>query len=762
MQSRHMTDSETHERFRQRTPEVDTAARNERSGGRDGWMLFSGQSGQSGQAGQAGQEGEGSPTQPTVDMADIADIADMTESQSLIATRRNTPVKNGELDGSPTQDFLAHVSDADLAGFRFACAEAARAEHEIGNPLVGFKHYRAALHSFPFLPGLDVLRDKLIASAINVLEMSLQSADECLKDRRTWAAARAALERASNLLETEDALHVAFAVRYELLHSLYLRLTNLLPAGRRNLAQPAEHDLLRDLRDEMVDDPQSYWHMPGWRRVRERLERLDAVFRREQQDEWFAARRQFVADVHHAYNDASAGEFLERHVQHGNPPPLDEDIAQLQLEEAAALLARADQLMHAHGADASALLHNELDKLEAWQRDLRALIGGLNVARRRATLGLREPEQLDVARYVLGVGGRKPATPLRQTPQMFVGHPSLLCCKAFVDHCAARRKSQERLLREITLCLRFDAATTPEDILTHEADDFTPTLRSRLQPGAACTYPVEVAWDKLREMARGEPDDACGLQKALVYSDSDDHGREIVSLPSIATVVGRKVHQIRVLHDWLPRFTPDATRSSLDFPGVVDWEGEKSAIETLRDSGPAGLTEAQVRCCAAKSGDHAGMVQGVWSLARMCQALSQESMMAHLRRTLSEDDLDAANMPLCAAAQVINHQRYDLWRTYQRQLHECDPLAADIARRIDGYAAAWDAFEYSYRALMALSPLRPLRRGRIAESVEWQGFQRAAERFYGICPNYGVFQSKLGDVQARFKLQPECLDGRRA
>lgn len=730
-----MKDSEAADRFGQlgqQMPEVGAAARNERAGGLDDWVLTSGHAG----------EASASPT--------------AAEAQSLTAARRFILAENGEAGRPQTQDLVVHVTGEELAGFRFACAEAARAELELINPLLGLKHYRAALQSFPFLPGLDVLRDQLIASARQAVEASLQSADESLKDRRTWKTTQRALEHANALIEAEETLHAAFAARYALLESIYSRAAKLALTGRLRLAASDEHELLRDLRDEMADDPESYWYMPGWRGVRERLDRLDAAAQDKQRKELLEARRQLLADVHHAYNDASASAFIERYVQAGNPPPLDEDIAQLQLEEAGTLLARANQLIHAHGADAPALLYSEMDKLEGWQRDLRALIAGLNIARHRAALGLREPEQLDAARFVLGIGGRKPALALHQTPHMFVGHPSLLRCKAFVESCAARRRSQERLFDEITLCLRFDAATAVEEIAPPGADNLLHLLRSHLQ--ARNAYPIEIAWDKLHEMARGEPDDACSLQAALIYRDSDDNGHEVVALPAIAAVLQRKVRQIHILRDWLSDYTGSGRRSNSDFPGALNWEQEKKSIETLRDSGPAGLMEALARCRSVKAGGDS-VTQGLWPLERMCHALSQGSMMAHLRQILSKADPDAVDAPLCAAARAINHQRHELWLSYEQRLRECDRLANDIASRIEHFAAAWDEFEHCYRALMAMSPLR---RGRIAESAEWQGFQRAAERFCGICQNYGVFQSKLHDVQARFKLQPECLDRGRA
>jgi hypothetical protein len=734
MQSGHMTDSKAQDGLGQQVPEVDTEIRNEPASGFNGWVLTSGQGGE----------------------ADAPQTAE--EARSLITARRFSFTKHGGVDESPIRDLLAHITDEELAGFRFACAEAARAELELSNPLAGLNHYRAALHSFPFLPGLDGLRDKLIASARYTVDASLRAADESLKHRRTWKAAQRALDHASALMQAEPALHIEFAARHALLESVASRATQLSHAGQGQLDLAEEHALLRDLHDALADDPDSYWYLPGWRSVRERLNRLDQAAQDKALRERLAAQRQWLADAHTAYNDASAGAFIERYMQAGNPPPRDEDVAQLQLTEAEALIVRANELVQAYGADAPALLHNELDRLEGWQRDLRALLAGLNLARHRAELGLREPEQLDVARYVLGigVGGRKPATALHQAPHMFVGHPSLLRCKSFVEACAARRRSQERLFDETALCLRFDTATTPEEITPPGAEDILHSLRSHLQ---ACTaYPIEIAWDKVREMARAEPDDACDLQQKLVYRDTDDHGREVVTLPATAAVLERKVRQIHILRDWLLNFTPDTKRAHLDFPGAINWEQERKDIEGLRDSGPAGLTEAQARCRSARSGDGDGATQGLWSLERLSRALSQHSMMTHLRRRLAESPTapDATEMPLCAAARDINHKRHDLWLSCERQLHACDQLAKDIASRIEHFALAWDEFESCYRALMRTSSLR---RNRAAESAEWQGFQRAAERFCSICPNYGVFQSKLQDVQARFKLQPACLDG---
>lgn len=725
MHDGHMIDAKAQGDFGEPLPEVNTTAYDEHTGNFDfsNWRLVAD------------------------DRDQAADTHLTSDAQRVIPSRRFSLVKGAGQNNA--LNLIVHVTDEELTGFRFACAEAARAELELTHPLLGLKHYRAALQHFPFLPGLDSLRDKLIASARHAVEASLQSADDSLKDRRTWTAAQRALEHANALIEAESTLHMEFAARYALLESLFSRVIELTLSGPHKLDPPDEHTLLRDLRDEMASDPESYWHLPGWRSVRECLDRLDRTAQEERQHELRAARRQLLADCHSAYNDASASAFIERYVQAGNSPPHDEDVAQLQLEEVAALLARASQLIHAHGLDAPALLHTEMDKLEAWQRDLRALIAGMSIARHRAELGLREPEQFDVARYVLGVGGRKPATALHQAPHMFVGHPSLLRCKAFVESCAARRRSQEKLRDEIHKCLQFDAVTAVEDIPASGVDGLLTALRSQLQAGTAT--PIEVAWDKLREMARGEPDDACGLQSTLVYHDSDDYGHEVVSLPVIMAVVGRKVRQIHILRDWLAHV--------MRFSGGANCEQEKNAIQILRDSGPAGLTEAQARCRAVKSGGNDGSSDGLWSLERMRRALSQDSMLAHLQQRLREGDPDAANMPLCAPARAINQQRHALWFNCEQQLRACDQLGADIASRIERFASAWDEFEHGYRALMGLPSLR---RNRAAESAEWLAFQRAAEQFCGICPNYPVFQAKLSDVQARLKLEPECLGGRHA
>lgn len=670
-----------------------------------------------------------------------------------------------------------YCTTEELAGFRLACAEASRAELEMANPLAGLRHYRTAMLAFPFLPGLDALRDQLMASAWKVVDASLQSAGECLKERRTWVSVLPALERARTLIEIEDTLQIAFAARYELLHSIQRRLSMLMPFNRLADAPHEEHDILRDLYEEMAGDPESYWHMPGWRSLRERLNRLDGSAQQMSEQKRFEARRLFFDDAGRAYNDASSGRFLERYLQAGNPPPPDEAIAQLQYEESEALLRRAEHLMHLHNIAeenfqdepsqhdatmhaAAALLHEEINKLEGWRRDLRALLSGLSIARHRATLGLRDPEQIDVARYVLCAGGRKAATALRQVPHMFVGHPSLLQCKAYVDHCEERRKAQERLFREITLCLQFDAAIQPAQLAMQGGDDMLFMLQSRLQSETDAIYPIEVAWEG-REMKRREPADACGLQKELVYLDSDDHGREHVSLPAIEAVVHRKVRQIHCLRDWLHRFKAGSTgrRAGNDFPGAVDWEQEKKDIETQRESGPVGLMEAQARCKVVKSGDDDGTVNGLWPLERMCRALSQDSALAHLQQALGDVDPDATTMPLCAAAQALNHERHLLLLMHERHLRECDMLAKDIASRIEQYADAWDAFEAGYRALMSTPWLR---RRRIAESSEWQHFQQVTQTFCGICANYSVFRSRLHEVKARFKLEPECLDGRLA
>jgi hypothetical protein len=648
----------------------------------------------------------------------------------LTLTRRIELAATNDGDAAPAKHVTVYCSADELAGFRLACAEAARAELEIANPLAGLRHYRTAALAFPFLPGLDALRDQLLSSAGNLVDASLQTAEACLKEPQMWPAARPALERVKPLIEMEDALHVAFGARFTVLMSLAERLEIL--AQRRPSSDDAR-DLLRELRDEMSTAPDGLWHTPGWRGVRERLARLEGAVRHKAAEALLEARRQFIADAGRACNDWDAGRFLEWHAQRGDLPPADESIAQLQLDEAEALLKRADALMERHrehedawmDADAPdetlraamTMLHDETGRLEAWRRDLLALIGGLHVARHTATIGLRSPAQFDIARFVLNIGGRAPATPLRQVPAMFIGHPSMLHGKAFVEACAARRALQEKLFSEITPCLQADAAA------------------------GIATCAIETTLEKLRAMRRAEPADACGLQQDLIYIDADDHLREHRGLPAIEAAVLRKVEQARAVRDWLAQAVQ---------AGGVDWLQARHDIETLRDSGPAGLAEAQARCRRVKAGDSDGKVDSVWSLLRMCDALSHESMIAHLQTTLGENELR-----LCAPARALDQQRQSLWLAHERNLHECDALAQDIMLRMAQYPAMWDAFEAAYRALMSLPRWR---RRRVSHSAAWLKFQQAADTFHSLCPNDSAFRVRLQEVQARFGLAPAFLD----
>lgn len=718
---------------------VEQAAQDERVRGVDGWLITVREQ----DAGATGEQAAG---------------LTMTRRFELTAVDNSDPVQ--------TKRVTLYCTNDELAGFRLACAEAARAELEITNPLAGLRHYRTAMLAFPFLPGLDALRDRLMNSAWKMVEATLQSAEESMSDPRTWPAARPALERVKTLIAIEDALHVSFGARYETLRLLAERVEKIELAGHRSTTEASQDewlDAVRSLRNEMAGDPESYWHRPGWRGVRERLSRLEMAQRQNAKEKLFSLRRPFIADAARAYNDTAAGRFLEHWQHNGHPPPAEADIAQLQLEDAGALLRRADELVRLHRLyeaeaaearvdgtddfdaamrDANALLHDEIHKLESWQRDLQALIQGMTVARHYAMLGLREPAHGDTARYVLNLGGRKPATPLRQVPHMFVGHPSLLQCRAFVEECAARRATQERLLHELTLCLQYDTVTQP-DQLPLNGDDFNRTLRGRLQSDPPA-YPIEVAYEKLRAMRHTEPADACGLQKGLIYFDNDDHQREHASLPAIEAVLLRKRSQVHALRDWLSRHR----HVNADFPGVVSWSQEKQSIQALRDSGPAGLAEAQSRCLHVKDGGNDGLVEGVWPLSRMCSALAQAPALAHLRHMVGE----ANALPLCAAARDVDQQRHALWLACERDLRECDAWLKDIALRIEQYPAAWDAFEMTHRALMA-APF--WRRRRMAYRAEWQAFQRAAEAFHNICPDYSAFRARLQDVKARFHLAPE-------
>jgi hypothetical protein len=647
----------------------------------------------------------------------------------LTVMRRFEIVASSDSHRAQNKTVTLFCSEEELAGFRLACAEATRAELELTNPLAGLRHYRTAALAFPFLPGLDALRDQLLSSAGRLIEASLQTAEACLKERQSWPAARPALERVQALIDIEDTLHVAFGARQALLLSLAARLETL---AQHQLHPDEAHDLLRELRDELAGDPDGLWHSPGWQSVRDQLARLEHTTKQKAHESLLDARRQWIADAGRACNDWDAGRLLERLAQQGEFLPADERIAQLQLDEAESLLKRADALLQLHHeqedaqihADATdetlraamTLLHDEANKLESWRRDLHALMGGLNVARHTAVLGLRAPAQFDTARFVLNIGGRAPATPLRQVPAMFIGHPAMLHVKAFVDACAARRASQEKLFHEIAQCLQADAASS------------------------STTCAIETTFGMLRAMRRDEPADACGLQGDLFYIDADDHLREHRGLPAIEAVVLRKVEQLHVLRDWLAQMAQ---------AGVVDWPQERHAIETLRDSGAAGLAEAQLRCMRVKAGERDGTLEGVWSLLRVCEALSQESMLAYLRQTLGEGALR-----LCAPARALDQQRQALWLNHENNLHECDALAQDIESRMAQYSTVWDAFEAAYRALMSLPWWR---RRRVSHSAAWLAFQQAADAFHSLCPNDSAFRIRLQEVQARFGLAPAFL-----
>jgi hypothetical protein len=504
------------------------------------------------------------------------------------------------------------------------------------------------------------------------------------------------------------------------------------------------------------------------------------------------ARQKLNIDINDVCDDASAGRFRERHerTMGGGTPPPDGEIARLQLDEVRELIRRAVNLNEANrsvarqlnarngaldpASEAGNTMKAELTRLEGWEHELLQLQNAVDTAQARAAQGLREPDLIEAARYVLRSGGRTVAA-LRQMPQMFAdyGHPTYRWCLNFVSECERRRAAQQRLFIEISYCLKFDAAVSVDQIDVRHLgseinvlgqderrvlDTLLNLLRARLQAPVLQAFPVEVALEKMKEMASKEPHDMCGLQNTLFYRDSDEQGHEYRSLPVIRAILECKVQQIEVLRAWLANYAIGSRLLSISFPGMVNWQDYKVDIQRQRDSGAQGLGAALRLVQRVLRGDAggAGLINGVWSLERMRSALSPDSMLEYLKTRMARD-ADHNNLALCAGASAIDYQREAQWKQVDALCREAGAMERDIKWRIEQHPSVWDAFVSAHAALMSLPRFR-----KAAESEEWQVYQQSARAFCAICPNDPAFQEMLQEVYDRKHLLAECLGGRPA
>lgn len=470
--------------------------------------------------------------------------------------------------------------------------------------------------------------------------------------------------------------------------------------------------------------------------------------------------------VNSATFDPTAKRFLEQYAkQHDGKAPESREVARLQLEQTQGLMRDVDNLkavlrMVSGKVAWSGVSPDALDQLEEtlndWEKQLQAFQRALNQAANLANVGLRVPEQFDVANYVLG-RGTKGLPGYVQVPSTFKdnAHPSYLWCQEEVKALSIKRNKQEAHKRRIELLLKYEQVARydelPRQVQDTEEQQVLGDLRNKLQSMSSRSYPIEEALNAVRQMQEEEPDDPCGLQEAMVYADPDENGRRYESLPIILDLLDKKVKQIHTVRDWLGQFTPGRRMAYRKCPGVVDWGVEKNKIIRLRDSGPNGLGEASRRCRQILVGGEDGMYEGLWSLTKARDALSREEMFKQLKGDTESGD-DDQDVVLCAVAGNIDREREHQYNEFSKQIEECQNLAGDIRRRIDNYEPAWDAVINAYGKLMKITKEWRKRR-------EWQEFVASADRFAGVCPNYNEFQSILDDVHnktfAEFKYRKD-------
>jgi hypothetical protein len=342
--------------------------------------------------------------------------------------------------------------------------------------------------------------------------------------------------------------------------------------------------------------------------------------------------------------------------------------------------------------------------------------------------------------------GAPPGLP--QVPEMFRdrNHPSYRACLEFVQRCEARRNRQLRLKKECELCLQYEQVDRPEDLPSaplYPIDrEILEELRRGLQRSEVPLIPLEAALQRMTTMRMEEPQDACGLQETMAYTDRDDDGRRYESLERIQQIITRKVVQIQAAKRWLRLVSVRSLVEDAKYPGTVNWPEEKLHIEHLRDTDPIkGLPEAQRLCKRIRDGDEQGICMvgqppvPRWALVRAVKELAPEALLSYVRAAMS--DSEATELRLCAVVQVLDRQRAQLGDQLRRHIQETHTYEIDLGQRGVRFRSAADPFMKAYTRLVNSSRLR---------ASDVMAFNQAADDLGGICPRWADFQHALDDV----------------
>lgn len=144
-------------------------------------------------------------------------------------------------------------------------------ESNVRDALEADDHYRLALDAFPFAPGLEDIRGRIIELAQLEIAPLLDTADTQLR-REAWLPASLAIERSGRLLALQPATALPESrARHDILRTVY-EAVKPLTTRPRTLSTSEERELLQQLAATYADD---YW--PGWASLARDLTRLQTL-----------------------------------------------------------------------------------------------------------------------------------------------------------------------------------------------------------------------------------------------------------------------------------------------------------------------------------------------------------------------------------------------------------------------------------------------------------------------------------------------------
>jgi hypothetical protein len=317
-------------------------------------------------------------------------------------------------------------------------------------------------------------------------------------------------------------------------------------------------------------------------------------------------------------------------------------------------------------------------------------------------------------------------------------------CGRRVEELEQHRAKQERLARDIRVCLQY--AEHPNELPPPGPNDDTEEgrlikeLRDKLTAAVRRQYPLEVAFERIHEMRSHDEKDECFLQQDQEWYDPLTQ-KTYKSLTAIEAVVERRVKQFHRLYIWFGQFKREGevVPAGYECPGIVSWKKRKRQIERQRDMSLEGMMWGQRMCKAIRLGEGStGLVDELWALTTAQKALTPDSMMRQLQpREPGESQVDEG---LSALACAVDRERQELLRELEEEIADCVATQQDIAWRIEHFDENWRHFEVAYSEVL---------RARRPNTDQLRNFQQATDEFYKICPHYQPFQDALEEVFRR-------------